>query len=80
MSRWLRGTLGVARAVIVFAALLSPIAALSLWFLTWERRPATVWLILPVATLIWLAAIDLRIGLTARWARPPARAGRAERP
>lgn len=71
---------GVVRAAVVLAALLSPVVAFALWIATWEHRAPSAWFTLPVVTLLWLAWMDLQIGLTARWARPAARAERRSRP
>jgi hypothetical protein len=64
---------GTARAVALWLAALSPVVALGLWMGTWERTHVGTWFLLVPAAFFWLAFLDLRCGLTARIARPPAR-------
>jgi hypothetical protein len=65
---------GTARAVLLFLLMLAPVIALGAWMTTWERKGPASWLLLVPAAFFWLAFLDLRCGLTARVARPPARA------
>jgi hypothetical protein len=65
---------GPAQAVLFFAAILSPVVALGAWVATWEGKGPARWLLLVPAAFFWLCFVDLRWGMTARLARPPARA------
>jgi hypothetical protein len=62
----------VAQAVLLFAVILSPLVALGFLLAEWRSVRIGTWFLFFPATVVWLASLDLRYGISARLARPPA--------
>src|SRR5262245_376191 len=61
---------GVARAVVLWALILSPIAAVAWLLASSGKTEFGTWLLLVPLTFCWLAVFDFRRGFGARLVRP----------
>jgi hypothetical protein len=61
----------IARASLLFAAILSPLVALGFLLASYRHVRIGTWFLFVPLTVVWLAAIDLRYGISARLARLP---------
>jgi hypothetical protein len=61
----------VVRAALLFAVVLSPLVALGFFLASWRHVRIGTWFLYVPLTVVWLAAIDLRWGISARLARLP---------
>ncbi|MCC7139200.1 MAG: hypothetical protein IT460_12330 [Planctomycetes bacterium] len=65
------------RTVLVGAAVLAPPGVLAWALVAWGRPEPGTWALFLPLLFVWLAAIDLRFGVSARLARPSRRRPRA---